>query len=337
MTYQVQRTTYPGYTLCDKLKAQYGERTAATINRGVEANERRRSASTRQTRPNASNASREQGRRPSQANAENRRPAPRNASVYTPARPAGADRTRTVNETRRNVRPQNNTANARPQNAANRRPNVMRDTVVHKMAKPASDKTPLERSRESFPYAYRYGENIRRRAHENKTKTNAGVAGSAVAEKNAFLTRLEKISRFFLGSRTAPELKVKKAPFPLATVALLIVCTVMLMVMMNSFAQLNEYRRSVSDLEARQSQLTDKEKQLTGLIEARENIREIEKTATEELGMVSSDLVGSRFVSLATSDRVEVIAAPEENSSGALAPLLSVIGENLGRLSEYFN
>ena len=51
--------------------------------------------------------------------------------------------------------------------------------------------------------------------------------------------------------------------------------------------------------------------------------------------MVSSDMVQSRFVSVATPDRVEVVKS-EEDSGGAFSSLLSVLGEKLGWVGDYF-
>ena len=208
----------------------------------------------------------------------------------------------------------------------------MRDTVVHRMPKPDTGKTALQSSVEVFGRAYARGERIREHAAAERKAPRRRSAPRVSTKKTVSVTKiLENVRTFFLGA------KPKQAPFPLGMVALLAVCTMMVMVMMNSFAQLYEYRREISDLRTKQEQLDAEAVRLNGLLEARDDIRTVEQIATEKIGMVSSDLVESRFVSLADSDRVELKDTGDSENTGAFSTLLSAIGENLGKISEYFN
>lgn len=314
MTYGVQRMTFTGNTLCDKLKAEFGERTAVSLELGREANARRAARNSTPVRPTTRRTVNQATAKTGTGHMSNVREYAANRNAQTVRRPA----------------------NARP--VAKQRPNIMRDTVVHKMAKPQSNKTPLENSIATFATAYRRGEKVREYAAAERVKPHARHTTSAKAEKKSAVVRfVYAVRKFIFGEKTRAEVRVKKSPFPIGVIALLTVCTVMVMVMMNSFAQLYEFRKDISTLETKQVQLRADETRLSGLVEAKEDVRLVEKTATEELGMVSSDLAKSRFVSLTSDDRVEVKNTSSNEEAGAFATLLSAIGENLGSLSEYFN
>ena len=146
------------------------------------------------------------------------------------------------------------------------------------------------------------------------------------------IVRIDKLLKYFLKFCTLEFVRCLLAP-----AGKYIICMMMVMVMMNSFAQLYEYRREISDLRTKQEQLDAEAVRLNGLLEARDDIRTVEQIATEKIGMVSSDLVESRFVSLADYDRVELKDTGDSENTGAFSTLLSAIGENLGKISEYFN
>lgn len=315
MTYGVQRMTFTGNTLCDKLKAEFGERTAVSLELGREANARRAERATK-------------ARNASSVASENRDAMNRSRSHMSNVREFEGSKAargqRSVN------------AQSRP--VAQRRPNIMRDTVVHKMERPHTDKTPLEISVATFATAYRRGERVREYVAAERRKPHARRPASSKAEKKSTVVALvNKLRAFVFGEKRRAEVKVKRSPFPIGMIALIAVCTVMVMVMMNSFTQLYEYRSSISKLESQQASLRAEQTKLVGLVEAKEDIRAIEKMATEELGMVSSDLVKSEFVSLSSEDRVEMKNTSSQSESGAFSTLLSAIGENLGSVSEYFN
>lgn len=139
------------------------------------------------------------------------------------------------------------------------------------------------------------------------------------------------------GDRHIAEHRVKKEPFPLAFVTLVGICAFMVMVLIFSFSQVHEYNSNISNLKNTQSELAEQAAKLEVLLEERDDIREIEKIAVEKIGMVSSDTVQSRFVSVGASDRVEVLKTEPEETENGFSTLLSAIGESLGQIGEYFN
>ncbi len=197
-----------------------------------------------------------------------------------------------------------------------------------------SDRSAYENSVGVMANAYRRGERMRQITQIEKAKPTPKTEDETKLSRR-FIAKVRTIIGV-KGSHTA-ELRVKKAPFPIGTVALMAVCTLVVMVMISSFAQLSECRAQISDLEYRQEKLALDRSRLTGLVESREDIRVIEKIAAKDIGMVSAELAKGRFVSLADCDRVEVIEDDPEEESGVFATILSAISANLGAISEYIN
>ena len=129
-------------------------------------------------------------------------------------------------------------------------------------------------------------------------------------------------------------------PFPMATVSLLAIFTVMSMVIIVSFAQNYELNSDIAALEAQAQALAQSERELALALEERDDIRVIEDIAINRIGMVRGNLVESRFVSVSGGDRI-VLNTTEQNADapkggyGLFSTMLSAIGENLDKLREY--
>ena len=117
--------------------------------------------------------------------------------------------------------------------------------------------------------------------------------------------------------------------------------TVMLMVILFSFAQNYELTSEISSLENQARELVQLERELSVQLEERDDIRVIENIAVNELGMVKNDLVENRYVSISGGDRVELAEDTEETQpaekSGIFSTMLSAIGENFAKLKEYID
>lgn len=137
------------------------------------------------------------------------------------------------------------------------------------------------------------------------------------------------------------EIRLTRAPFPMAAVSLLAIFTVMVLVIVFSFAQNFELTKEISSLQEQSRALTQAEKTLSLQLDERDDIRLIEDIAVNKIGMVKNNLVESRFVSVSGGDRVELAQQPEttdqEAGSGFFSTMLSAIGENLDKLREYID
>jgi len=147
-------------------------------------------------------------------------------------------------------------------------------------------------------------------------------------DSSADITVRAKVKGAFATSRVA-EHKAEKAPFPIAFVTLIVICTFMVMAILFSFARIGEYSDKINALKAEQRVLDETAAKLELQLAEKEDIRYIEDIAVNEIGMVSSDMVQTKFVSVAGAERVEVMGSEkdDEKSGGAFSAILSVFGE----------
>ncbi len=138
----------------------------------------------------------------------------------------------------------------------------------------------------------------------------------------------------------AAEVRIARAPFPFTALIMLSIFTVMVMVIVLSFAQNYELSSEIDTLAAQQRTLAQTEEELSLRLEERDDIRVIEDIALNEIGMVKSDLVESRFVTVSGGNRVELSLPEGEETAprrGIFGNLLSAIGENFEKLREYID
>lgn len=136
------------------------------------------------------------------------------------------------------------------------------------------------------------------------------------------------------------EVRVARAPFPFTAVMMLSIFTLMVMVLVYSFAQNYELSNEISTLEAQQRILAEQERELSLRLEERNDIRLIEDIAVNEIGMVKGDLVENRFVTVSGGNRVVIATFEDEEpkvQEGIFSTMLSAIGENFAKLKEYID
>ena len=355
---------YRPATLSERLQAKFGERAVAVFRASSADRTRSADAVRGDTKPEVISFF---GRMDGEATADRAIPSRRKAATYSKAAPSdygirrerrgapadakrmhtGAGHAMADTRLRSDVR-----AGASLKNRAASAETAARKTVRMRNSAPPEITA-------SFARAYAAGEQLRRTAAElssvprrryavgaapsgalRRGRSNIPgsrhavlVTGDAPADSRGAVSVLKKA----LNERHIAEHRVKKAPFPLAFVTLIVVCTAMVMAIIFTLAQINEYSDGINDLKKRQSELGDQAAKLEVQLEERDDIRKIEKIATEEIGMVSSDMVKSKFVSVSASDRVEVLKDESEEEKGGFSALLSVIAESFGKLGEYFN
>ncbi|MBE6587927.1 MAG: septum formation initiator family protein [Ruminococcaceae bacterium] len=135
------------------------------------------------------------------------------------------------------------------------------------------------------------------------------------------------------------EVIVKKAPVSASLIiAIVLFCAVVMMIIF-SFAQISEFKKEISALEAQKQELSAEIDQLALDIDLKNDIRYIEQVATEEIGMVKSNRVESRYISIAEGERIEL---PEEASAtdedyGIFSTMMSSVQSNWDRLMEYID
>lgn len=116
----------------------------------------------------------------------------------------------------------------------------------------------------------------------------------------------------------------------------LVIGTMMIMSIVFSFSEIYRTTSEISRLENTLDELEDQAAELELKLEEKNDIRVIERIATEELGMVAEDAVQRRYISLSDGERIDVISdgsAEDKTTSGVL---LSSFWSSLGGLLDYF-
>lgn len=184
-----------------------------------------------------------------------------------------------------------------------------------------------------------YGYGAQSYGYERAERSDATV-GRKNPNAKARLSFVEYIVRMF--SKDANELnekKVSSVPMSKSFIASVLLCTVMLMVVLFTYSSYTQLNNNVELLENEKQTLIAEQEQLESLLAVRDDIREIEDYATNVIGMVKSDYVETRYVSVADGERIEVISAQdeEEDAGNLFSTLLSAMGGNWERVLEYID
>lgn len=135
------------------------------------------------------------------------------------------------------------------------------------------------------------------------------------------------------------ERRVRTAPISKAFIAGILICTVLLIVVLNTYASYSQVSADVNDLKSVKAELTVERDRLKGRLEIRDDIKVIENTAVNEIGMVQSDYVEKRYVSIAGGERIEVISneGTEGEDANFFSTLLSAMSGQFERILDYID
>ena len=128
----------------------------------------------------------------------------------------------------------------------------------------------------------------------------------------------------------------EKKPFPLGAVVIVTICTVLLMLTVLSYVHINEYTVEVADLKAELTSLVKDKKDLTLELEKKNDMLEIERYASENLGMVKADQLTKKHITLENEDKIEVIEDEPSDTAALESGIMSAIVNNVQGLMEYF-
>ncbi len=194
----------------------------------------------------------------------------------------------------------------------------------------------------------------KRKQSNNTRAAKAGVQSKSAPRRNqaAINTKQKAITRAEQFSLESEDIKVvatvnelpkvrtikakRNVPFPTSVVFVSVICTVLFMFMMLTMAQINEFTQDISALQKELSELVKQEEELKLNVELKNDLRVIEDTAVNELGMVKSDEVSKQYVIIGTEDKIEVVE-PETTDNSLINTVMSSIGENFRELLEYIN
>lgn len=117
---------------------------------------------------------------------------------------------------------------------------------------------------------------------------------------------------------------------------LIVIGTMMIMSIVLSFSEIYQTTSEIAGLEADLAALRDQAAELELELEEKNDIRVIERIATEDLGMVKEDAVQRKYISLSDGERIDIIADETAENDAAHGVLLSSIWSSLGSLFDYF-
>lgn len=123
--------------------------------------------------------------------------------------------------------------------------------------------------------------------------------------------------------------------FPVGAVVIVTICTLLLMFTVLSYVQINEYTIEVASLRGELSDLVEKRNDLEVSLEEKNDMLEIERIATEEYGMVKSDQLTKKHISLEQEDKIEVVETEPSEDMTVVSSVMSAIASNFQGLWEY--
>ena len=107
--------------------------------------------------------------------------------------------------------------------------------------------------------------------------------------------------------RVQPEKKFTLAPLK-AVILIGTIVTVCALMIFNQM-KLNEVSNQISDINIKLTALTGENIRLQNHIDSSVSVKEIDKFATEQLGLIKPQTAQIEYLSLATNDRVEILDA----------------------------
>ena len=185
------------------------------------------------------------------------------------------------------------------------------------------------------------------RTYNRSTANSAQPKRPAPGHRSASLPAERKVSKLsILRKNLRPMLLVRqdnvetvkaktKRPFPVAAVVMVTICTLLLMFTVMSYVQINEYTIQVALLRGELTELEGEKKELTLALEEKNDMLALQEYATENLGMVKSDQLTKKHITLDQEDKVEVVETEPTQDATVVSGVMSAIGENFRGLWEY--
>ncbi len=197
----------------------------------------------------------------------------------------------------------------------------------------------------TFERAYARAAGVRAAAADINAQTRqmpkvkaASKTASKAAPKSAF--NVWSFIKSAFAKDAYEERAVKSTPISKGLILSAVVIAFIIVLMLFSIAQINEFKNEISGLQADKAELLTQIDDLYVAIDAKNDIRFIESEATGRIGMVKSNQVATKYVSISGGERVEVVDGTEEASEaefGVFGTLMSVVGTNWDHLMEYIN
>ncbi|MBE6608466.1 MAG: hypothetical protein E7633_07910 [Ruminococcaceae bacterium] len=124
-------------------------------------------------------------------------------------------------------------------------------------------------------------------------------------------------------------LEKKKKSMPFKTIAVLAFVFVLSVFIVNEYVLINEYSSDIADMKNMINELSEEKSYYVSQIEKKNNMIDIEKYASGELGMMSGGEVEKEYIIIEGEDSIEVYEPTKDAQDSLASIVMSALSENL--------
>ncbi len=190
----------------------------------------------------------------------------------------------------------------------------------------ADDYDPKVRPRETHPDFV----DSKKRIKRNLSQLNKTMVDHPVAVKEEAASELSEDR----GARVRSISIASSVPIPFAFLFSLIVVTAVLMYSISLFVQVQEYSRSIDEMESRIAELKEETTRLEVQLESKYDLGEVERIATQEYGMVVSSTLPKKYISVSEEEDSWMETEKEAPEESFLEQIISGVRKFLGKNEE---
>ena len=125
-----------------------------------------------------------------------------------------------------------------------------------------------------------------------------------------------------------------KSPIPYAYILSLILVAAVLMYVVSLFVEVQEYSRSIDDMESRIAELKEESTRLEVQLESRYDLDEVERIATQEYGMVVSSTLPKKYISVSEDEDLWQETEKTEPEETLIEQIVAGVRKFLGKNEE---
>ncbi|MBE6712873.1 MAG: hypothetical protein E7580_05055 [Ruminococcaceae bacterium] len=188
--------------------------------------------------------------------------------------------------------------------------------------------TPKVRPRETHPDSV----DAKKRIKGNLKQLNKRLVDHPVAvkEEEAQSVAMENEDR---GAKVVTRSIASVSPIPIAYILTLFLVAMVFMYVVSLYVQVEEYSRSIDDMESRIAELKEESTRLEVQLESKYDLGEVERIATQEYGMVVSSTLPKKYISVSAKEDIWE-EAEKEDDENFLEQFVSGISKMFGQDEE---
>ncbi len=200
---------------------------------------------------------------------------------------------------------------------------------THRKPRHAADdyEAPL-RPRESHPGFV----DSKKRIKGNLNELNKSLVERPAMEKEEGLSPAETSED--RGVRIKATKVASKSPIPYANILSLFLVAAVLMYVVSLFVEVQEYSRSIDEMESRIAELKEESTRLEVQLESRYDLDEVERIATQEYGMVVSSTLPKKYISVSEEEDLWQEVEKEEPEESLIEQIVAGVRKFLGKDKE---